>query len=238
LEAPITFEDSSAISKRAANKMATNITKVKEIVVSFEQEVHKLVQEKQLVEAEDILCIIEDQATAQSGLFDETSLDTLRTLSNQAPQAKVKGMIDRIEVYYNGELEDMSDSLRAIAMNSDAQLKFRQKSAGKQAFTGQVDDNFRVDGNPLLLDTMVIRVYITSSVGAGVGDKGVFCNQMKTVIGEIMERDIVTESGVVIDAIFGQKSIDDRIVSNPAIIGTTATLLEVGAKRVVKAYRS
>jgi len=238
MEAPITFEDSSAISQRVADKMTTKITKVKEIVVNFEQEVHRLVKEKQTVEAEDILCIIEDQTTGASSLFDETSLDTLRILSAQSPQAKVKGTIDRIEVYYNGELEDMSDSLRSITMESDRNLIRRQKSAGKEAFNGLVDDNFRVDGNPLLMDSLVIRVYITTPVTAGVGDKGVFCNQMKTVIGEVMERTITTESGIVIDAIFGQKSIDDRIVTNPAVIGTTSSLLEVGAKRVVSAYRT
>lgn len=238
LEAPITFEDSSAISKKVADKMATNITKMKEIVVSFDQEVHKLVREKQTVEADDILCIVEDQTTAMSELFDEESLNTLSILGKQTPQAKVKGTVDRIEVYYNGEIEDMSDTLRKIAIESDRGFAQRFKASNKTVFTGQVDEEFRVDGNPLLMDTMVIRLYITSRVGTGVGDKGVFSNQMKTVIGEINERPITTESGVEIDAIFGQKSIDDRIVTNPAVIGTTAVLLEVAAKRVVAAYRS
>jgi hypothetical protein len=101
-----------------------------------------------------------------------------------------------------------------------------------------VDDGFRVEGDPLALDTLAIKVYITSLVSAGVGDKGVFAHQMKTVFGEIMTEDVKTESGVLVDAIFGQNSVDARIVLSPAVVGTTATLLGVLGKRALKAYRS
>lgn len=65
-----------------------------------------------------------------------------------------------------------------------------------------------------------------------------FANQMKTVFSEVYDRPVYSESGLEIDAIFGQKSIDDRIVSNPAIIGTTTTLLEVGFFKALAVYRA
>lgn len=68
--------------------------------------------------------------------------------------------------------------------------------------------------------------------------KGVFGNQMKTVFSEVLEKEIVTEDGDIIDAIFSNQSISDRIVTNPYVIGTTNTLLEVIAKRAVSLYRS
>jgi hypothetical protein len=238
LESTQTLEDSSSLSKRAAGLLTTKMTKVKDVVVNFDQSVRKLVKVGDHVESEDILCIIEDAITADSGLFDDESLDTLRLLSAQTPQAKAKGVVERIEVYYHGEKEDMSESLRTLALASDRELSKRNKSAGREAFTGQVDDGFRVDGDPLQLDTVAIRVYITTDVAAGVGDKGVFCNQMKTVFGEIMDGEITTESGKVIDAVFGQKSIADRIVLSPEIIGTTTTLLDVIAKKALAAYES
>lgn len=46
-----------------------------------------------------------------------------------------------------------------------------------------------------------------------------------------------TESGEIIDAVFGGKSVDDRIVNSPAIIGTTNTLLKVISKKAVEIYR-
>ena len=238
LESTDTLEDSSALSARAAALLTTKATKVKHIVVNFDQSVKRLVKVGDVVESENILCIIEDAVTANNDLFDEQSLDTLRVLSAQTPQAKAKGVVERIEVFYHGDKEDMSESLRAIALASDRELSKRSKSSGKKPFTGSVDDGFRIDGDPLALDTLAIRVYITSDVPAGVGDKGVFCNQMKTVFGKVMTGSVTTESGKEIDAIFGQKSIADRIVLSPEIIGTTTTLLDVIGKKALAAYKS
>lgn len=238
LESTQTLEDSASISPRIAKLLSTPMTKTKVYTVGFDQSVRRLVKVGDRVESEDILCIIEDAVTAGSDLFDESTLDTLRVLSAQAPQAKVKGVVERIEAFYHGDMEDMSESLRAIAKASDKELMKRGKAVGRKGYTGSVDEGFRVDGTPLALDTMAIRVYITSSVPAGVGDKGVFCNQMKTVFGEVLPGEVVTESGLVVDAIFGAKSIADRIVTSPEVIGTTTTLLDVLAKKALKAYRS
>lgn len=238
LESTQTLEDSSSISPRIAGLLTTPMTKMKTYTVGFDQSVRRMVKVGDKVESEDILCIIEDAVTAGSDLFDESTLDTLRILSAQAPQAKVKGVVERIEVFYHGDMEDMSETLRALAKASDKEFIKRGKAVGKKGYTGSVDEGFRVDGTPLSLDTMAIRVYITSDVPAGVGDKGVFCNQMKTVFGEVLPGDVVTESGLVVDAIFGAKSIADRIVTSPEVIGTTTTLLDVLAKKALKAYRS
>jgi hypothetical protein len=237
LESTQTLEDSSSISKRVAEQLTTRITKQRTIVVNFDQSIHKLVKAGQAVGSEDILCIIEDALTRDNALFDEESLDTLKVLSAHAPQAKFKGVVERIEVYYHGDVEDMSASLREIVHASDRDLVRRAKAVGKTAFTGQVDDGYRVEGNPLALDTAAIQIYLTAEVPAGVGDKGVFANQMKTVIGKVLENDWKTESGLVIDAVFGAKSIADRIVTSPYVIGTTTTLLDVIGKKAVAIYR-
>lgn len=60
---------------------------------------------------------------------------------------------------------------------------------------------------------------------------------MKTVFGRVFPDNVRAESGLPIDAIFGAKSVDDRIVTSPDLIGTTTTLLMVGAKRIASAYR-
>ena len=67
--------------------------------------------------------------------------------------------------------------------------------------------------------------------------KGVFGNQLKTVFGRIFNDDIVTESNVPIDAVFGARSVGDRIVNSPHEIGTSNVILELIGKRAVKAYR-
>jgi hypothetical protein len=236
MEAMTTLEDSSAISKKTAELLSTKLTKTRTIVVNFDQQVHKLLKVGTGVESEDILCVIEDAVTAGNRLFDEQSLDTLRILSAQTPKAKSKGFIERIEVFYHGELEDMSESLRALAVESDRLFLKKSRSVGHKGYTGSVDEGFRVDGNPLLLDTAAIKIYITGDVAVGIGDKGVFGNQLKTVFGEIMEHELLTESGVEVDAVFGATSVANRIVSSPDIIGTTTTLLKVIASKAVKIY--
>lgn len=239
MESPDTLEDSSAISNRLSNKIITEQVKIKDIVVNFDQAIHKLVNEGQTLEPESILCYIEDEisARANDAGLDEQTLDTLRVLGAQTPQAKIKGKVDRIEVFYNGELEDMSPSLRKIAAASDKRIAARNVSIGRKAYTGSVGGEFRIGADPLMLDTACIRVYMSALVPAGVGDKGVFCNQMKTVFGRVFPDNVRTESGLPIDAIFGAKSVDDRIVTSPDLIGTTTTLLMVGAKRIASAYR-
>lgn len=238
MESANTLEDSSCISQKTADLLKTETTTIRWIKLNFDQKLSRIVKTGQAVDTEDILCIIEDAVTANQNLFDEASLDTLRILSGHSPQAKAKGIVERIEVYYHGEKEDMSETVRAVVNASDKELAQRQKAAGKKVFTGSVDEGFRVEGDPLSLDTLAIKFHITGTVAAGVGDKGVFGHQMKTVFGQVLTSEVKTETGTEIHAIFGQTSIDARIVLSPSTIGTTATLLKVAAKRALKAYRS
>lgn len=165
-----TFEDSSSISKRVADKLTTSITKVKDIILAFDQAVSKLVKPGDKVVADSVLCLIEDSVTANNKLFDEESIDTLKALSAQAPKANINGTVEKIEVYYHGDKEDMSESLKAAANASDKEHRKLANSLGRESFTGRVDGGFRIDGNPLGLDQLAIRIYITTKVGAGLGD--------------------------------------------------------------------
>lgn len=238
MESTRTFEDCSAISHRVSDLLKTKVTHVRIVIVNFTDSVRKIVKVGDELDAEDLLCIIEDAITADSSVFDEDTVDTLKLLSAHTPKAKYKGKVERIEVYYYGDKEDMSESIRQLANQSDKELANRNKSIGKAKQTGRIDDSFRVEGDAIPLDSVAIKFYITSEIPMSCGDKGVFANQMKTVVGDVFENDIFTESGTRIDAIFGAKSISDRIVVSPFIIGTTTTLLKIIGQRAVAAYRS
>ncbi len=237
MESTDTLEDSSAISERAAQLLETQLTKVRDIIVKFDQTIHNLVEPGAEVDVESILCTIEDAVTAKNNLFDEVSLDTLRLITANTPKAKFRGRVEKVEVFYHGELDEMSPSLQDLASESDRNRKRRARELKIPYTSGRVDGSMRVDGRNLPLEHAVIRVYITGPMAAGVGDKGVFGNQMKTIFGRVMSGINRTESGEDIDAIFGYTSISDRIVLSPEIIGTTITLLKVMSKRVVDVYR-
>ena len=237
LESPDTLEDSSVISQDVAGLLETQITKVRDITISFDQVIHNLVSIGDSVDIDSILCTIEDAVTSQSKLFDDTSIDTLRLIAANNPKAKFKGVVEEIEFFYNGEIDDLSESLQQLARQSDLQRRRRARELGQTYTSGRVDGSLRIEGNPLPFENAVIRVYITGNVGAGIGDKAVFGNQMKTIFGRVMTGRNETMDGEPIGALFAMQSIDARMIGSPPLIGTTNTLMKVVSKRVVEVYR-
>ena len=236
LESDQTFEDSSSISIELSGKISAKTTKVKSLTVGFKQNILNPVKVGQSVTPKDLLLIIEDEITSNTDSFDEESLSVLRNLSNQAPKAKYHGIIDKIEVFYNGDKEDMSSGLRALADQSDRVLAQTCKATNKPVVTGRVDDEYRVSGTPLSLDKAEIKIYLTINTPSSVGDKGVFANQMKSVIGEVMNYSVTTKNGEKIDAIFSYRGFLNRIVNSPILIGTTTSLLKKIADKAIKIY--
>lgn len=238
LESPDTFEDSSVISQSLAEKLKTKTTKIRTIRLAFDQEVRNLVDIGDSVDVESILCTIENSTESNSEIFDEESLKTLRLLSNLTPRAKLTGVVEKIVVLYNGDIEDMSKSLKSLVERSNDDLTRLNRKLGKPAIDGSVDGSLRVDGTALEIDSVAIKVYITGVMGVGSGDKAVFSSQLKTTFARVMTGVNKTESGTPVDAIFGYRSINDRIVNSAAIIGTTNTLLRLVGELAVKAYKS
>lgn len=237
MENPATYEDSSSISQRLADKFTTTLTHVTKVVIRVDQSIHNIVKIGSEVSSRDQLCILEDSITADSGLFDAETLATLGTLGAQAPRAGVNGIVDHIEVRYNAQLEEMSDTVKELAIQGDKRLAARRKAVNKTVVTNKVSEGYRVDGAPLLPGTMEVRFYINQALKQSVGDKLIFGNQLKTIVGEVTPEPMVTESGVLVDAKFGSIAVGARIVRSPYIIGTTSILLKILAKRAARAYR-
>lgn len=232
-----TLEDGSVISEEIAIKMNTQTSKIKSVSVKFDQNIEDLVKIGDHVDLETILCTITDADSGGGSVFDEVSRETLAKLSNYSPRAKLVGTVSRIECFYHGDRDDMSDSARRIAVASDKQREVEAKSRGQQYFSGEVDHEYRVRGNGLEPDSMVINIYIDHDISCGVGDKGVVANQMKTVFSRVMTGVNQTKSGLDIGLIFGNTSVEERMVLSPKLIGTTTILLAQLSKHLVGVYR-
>lgn len=231
VDTPDTFEDSSAISPRLANAMKIHTTEVRELTVSFENGIRNLVNVGQVVDSDSILCIIEDSITAGLDIFDERSIDTLSVMARNSPRAKADGVISKIEVLYNGDVEDMTETLRDVVLEADRLRSKRVKELKlDEARSGYASD--------IELDKAVIRIYIDSTEAAGDGDKGVLSHQLKTVIRRVLGANDRTESGRPLDVYFGYTSVANRIVGSAELMGTTATLARLRGQRAAKAYRS
>lgn len=232
-----TLEDGSVVSESMAKKLNTQTADVKNVIVRFDQHVKNLVKVGDHLDLNSILCIIEDPETAGNSLFDEASIETLKRLSSATPTAKVVGTVSKIECFYHGDSDDMSDNLRKLAEASDKERATRAQELGKNAYSGEVDSSFRIKGQVLEPDSMVIRIYIDHDIPFGTGDKAVLCNQMKTVISRVMTGRNELADGTPIDIIFGNTSVEERMVMSPKLISTSSMLLKQISKHVAGVYR-
>lgn len=222
IEEKQTYEDASGISRRIANKMSTKQTYVGDVTVKFDQDIRNALTVGTKVDLDSILCTIIDAGIAS----EDEDLSVLNELKNANPKAGVKGVIDRIEVFYHGDKDDMSTSLRELADKSDSERKRLAKDMGETYTSGQVDSGMRIKGNPLEFENAVIKFYITKNMGMEEGDKAVVGNQLKTVISGIFTGDIRTQSGKLIDGKFSWQAQDNRVVYAAPTIATTITLLK------------
>jgi hypothetical protein len=204
------------------------------IIVGFDQQILDLVKIGQKIEPNDPLVLIQDVSAGTSDEFDAQAKQILKQLRRRAPKSKYRGTVGKIEIFYNGELKDMTKSLRTAAEESDKRLASDHNDS---SLTGQVTSEYSIRGVPLAPEQAEIKIYIEVQEPAGIGDKGIFANQMKTTIGEVYDYPIVDENGEDIEAIFGERSIQARTVISPKLIGTTTTILKLLAREAVKAYK-
>lgn len=231
-----THEDSCVISRRLADETITESVKIKSVTVDFTQSLQDIVRIRQAVTAKDHVFIIEDEVSANTGSFNEQALATLRRSARQAPRVGVKGYIDRIEVFYNGDKADMSETLRALVDRSDRAMSERCRTEGRPVINGRVTEEYRVEGVPLAPDRAEIRVYIVKQDRALAGHKLIFGSQLKSVISEEMTYEMTTEDGVPVDAKFSFRSVMNRVVLGAIKQGMLTTNVKLIGKRMAEIY--
>lgn len=228
-EESLTDEDSAVISKRLSEMYTTNVTKVKSIVVSNKDNIINMVKPGDHVEPTSLLFTIVDSIVDTNGL-DEKAMSILQGIKNVSPKAKVLGNVIKIDIRYNCEKDDLSDTLKSLVDKTDKELK---QTSG---FTGRVDNTYSIQGKPLMENEVELKIYIEVEDKMGIGDKGILSNQMKFTVGEVMNYNLNTLSNKPIDLLFSFRSLSARIVNSPLLIGTTSALLEKVTEDVVDMY--
>jgi len=232
-----TLEDGSRISPKTSAAMRAYETEIRDLVLDFKTTLHTLVEVGEEVHPDDTLCTMEDPSSSAADLFSESGVSSLQLLVDKAPRAKLHGKVDHIEIAYNGELEDMSPTLRKVVEEYDRKLRNKNRDLGDEVSEGRADESMRVNNQPLQMDQLVIRIFISHGRDAFAGDKGVLGNQMKSVFGQVIPGVFETESGVALDMEFSDKSIEDRIVRSSRKSGMMNALLIHTGARGVAAYR-
>lgn len=238
MESNDTEEDSSAISERISTMLEMNVTETRTITIPFENEILNLLKPGDMVEPETILCTLADGVLTTNSMFDEDDLKGLSQLTQSAPRAKHPGMITKVEILYFGEpsKENASSSVLKLIKEHDTQAS---KSAhfNDGLTSRQLKEAIRVDGNLIPNNHLVIKFYIDDKDAAGIGDKFVVSNQLKSVVARVMTGRNETKSGKPIDCIFGYQSISNRIVTSAETLGTSNTLLKLITQEVIDIYR-
>lgn len=229
------YEDSSAICSSLSKEMSTSTITEKSFITDFSMNIINILPEGTTVSPNDILFTLTDENVEYNNLSEKT-IEMLQNLSNTSPKAKVNGIIDRYEVYYNGDITDMSPSLKKLVNRLDQVSRDKTKGTQYEIQSNKVTSEYRIEGKNLNIDTLEIKVYIRTELSMGIGDKGVFSNQMKSVISDVFTSDIYTESGQKVEAMFSYKGILGRVVLSPILIGTTNTLLKHVSKQLSDIY--
>lgn len=224
-----THEDSGIISKEMSKVLATTVTKTKSVLINKEDTVINLKQVKDKLEPGDTLFSITDSILGNTKL-DARTIEILQDLKTSSPKSKYRGTVNKIEVRYNCEIEELSQSLRELVNITDKELK------DKLGHTGRVNSSYSIKGKPLMDGEVEIKYYIDIEDKMGNGDKGIFANQLKFTVGEVFTHKISTEDNTKVDAMFSLRSIAARIVNSPYLIGTTSMVMEKLTENVLDIY--
>ena len=130
----------------------------------------------------------------------------------------------------------MSPTLRKLAKMLDDKVREETKGTHYEIKNNRVGSDYRIDNINLNVDQLVLTIYIRVKINQAIGDKGVFANQMKSVISEVFHDEVYSESGEMIDAFFSYKGILNRIVLSPILIGTTNRLIRHASQLAARAY--
>ena len=228
VDGPETIEDSCRVGLDLSKKLTINTTGIKEITATFDQALTGLVEVGTDVATDSVLAFLEDSVTAGTDLFDEFSIQSLNSNARLSPKAGKAGKVSKIEVIYNGDIEDATESVRNLILKFDGErAKDARKYKDGRVTIGQAAD--------LPIDTVIVRVYIDSTNDAADCDKIVVGHQLKSVIGSILVGENKTIYGEDIDVFFAHMGVNDRIVMNLTYNGMLTVLTEKSNDRAIAA---
>lgn len=231
IESLTTYEDSVVFNKNILDKTGETTYKVLSKLLDVESHITNVIPEGSVVKYGDKLMTILDSSVVLDSSLSDRAREILSEASDSSPKANTNGTIERIDVLYNCELEEMDSSIRALADISNKRFK------EEKGTTGQVTSEYSVRGIPLAKGQIELKYFISRTASSKVGDKFVLGHQLKNTVGDILD-DIKTESGEQIDVLFSVRSVAARITNSSYLLGTTNLLMEHFTNKAIKAYRS
>lgn len=238
LDIPETHEDSSFSFENLAKASETVSAKPVCIVKDSRLNIRGLVKVGDVVNPRDILATFEEQLATDLSGENQDAVDALNKMSQYNPRAGVHGTVVSVEVFYRAQIEDMSDSMAEMVVAADKKRAKRVKELKlKESTSGFLrNPNARINGEPVGEYDVAILIYVSYDHPAGMGDKGTFSSQAKSVTSSVGHGVNETEDGRPLSAIFSGTSISNRIIGSPEVVGTTNLVLLYGSEETANIY--
>lgn len=211
-ENQFTFEDSIAIVKEFAEASTSPFVKPTEFKVDKTQSIKLHVKLGDEVEYDQILCDIQNPVSAVFDYEDADKFSGLDRIGIKQIKAKQGGVITKIEILYNGDIDDWDESLRSFIKKYDGVRAKASKYRKFYAPNGNVGGNTSVGKSKIYPDTAIVHIYIDNKIKTTIADKFVVGNQMKGTVGFIYEHPIYTADGRPVHILFSLKSLLNRMV--------------------------
>ena len=240
-----TVEDADIISGDLAKKLEFNPVHLRDIVITKKTNIHKFADINTHVSNTDPLMIF-DQSELTDDMFgkidDETAV-LLGDVNRQTPRAKFTGKVVRIDAYYMGSTNDMSESAKKLVnhINHVKALKYQSAkgtSTDKSFYPStSVTQSTRIGKIVIEEDTLIIRFYIQQEASCSGGDKIEFDSSLKSVCSAIEPDGWMSEDGSVhCDALFSAVGICKRLINSPTLTGIANRCLEKVEQDIIKEY--
>ncbi len=201
-----TYEDSTFITKKISEEMASDIVMVKPIVLGKNSNLDYIVKVGQEVQVGDELIRFETSYDDESlnkflvSVGDELKEEIL-SLGKVPIKSKYSGIIEDIKIYSTVDLEELSPSLRKEVSKYYTKINKKKKLMDKyeksdgiyrmgillNEATSKIETkDGKVKGYEVG-DGVLIEIFIKYSDTMGVGDKLTYFTALKSIVGQVIE---------------------------------------------------
>ena len=236
------YEDSCEVSKNFSDKLVSTIAHKRIIQMDTNTSIKEIKKIGDTVEIPTPIIKITD-ANIEAFSEGEEQDSFLTDLNTRSLKAKYFGVISDIEILHTADQKELHPSIQKLIREKIN----RQNTSFYKDTTNQKNKNIhssipmfsKLYGIDFDSDSVVAIVFTVSEiVPVGIGDKIVVSSQAKSVVGSIMDKAPILETGEEVDCIFSGSSISDRIISSWIIQGLSESILIELEAQVVDMYES
>jgi hypothetical protein len=170
---------------------------------------------------------------------DNSEEDIFEFLNKSITYAKYKGVIKDIKIYYTSDLDTYHISIQRVIKKYLKNIKTKTTDITNKENVNiqyKIEPGTRIKKQSIEENEVLIIFEIVSEIDASIGDKFVVDNALKTVVGETIDYELKTKSGIKLDGCFGAKNLFNRIVLSPIKLGILENILKKIEDNAISLY--